>query len=423
VGPHSRVLLIGHRGCKWLAGRYDRAVMTLRISDDERRRRIGVRHRLAEGSKAESVAEAARSLVVLHATDPATVFLEVWARTTESSPESIEHELYEEPTVLRMLAMRRTLWLVPLPDVAMIFAAGSRDVAERERPRTLKILADGGSVPYPADRFAELEDITLAAIRQHGEVATPRLRDLDPRLAERVTIARGKNYQGSMPVISRVVHHLALDGRIGRGRPRGTWISGQFCWSPIERWFSSGIPPMPIDEARAELVRRWLRTFGPGTRDDIRWWTGWTVGLTRAALGAAGAVEVSLDGGAVGYELPDDLDETPPVEPWVAFLPALDATTMAWAVRDWYLGPHRPRLFDTNGNAGPTIWVDGRIVGGWAHRRSGEVVPMLLEDIGTDTRRRIEAEAGRLETWLGPARVSGSFPTPLETDLRTEHGT
>jgi winged helix DNA-binding protein len=417
------VLLIGTRGCKWLAGRYDRTVTTAHIGDNERRRRIGVRHRLADGTKAASVAEAARSLVVLHATDPATVFLEVWARTTESSPEAIERQLYEEPTVLRMLAMRRTLWLVPLPDVPMIFAAGSRDVAERERPRTLKILADGMSVPYPADRFAELEEIALAAIRQHGEVATPELRNLDPRLAERVTIARGKNYQGSMPVISRVVHHLALDGRIGRGRPRGTWISGQFRWSPIERWFPAGIPPMAVDEARAELVRHWLRAFGPGTRDDVRWWTGWTVGRTRAALEAAGAVEVSLDGGGVGYALPDDLDWTPAVDPWVAFLPALDATTMGWAARDWYLGPYRPRLFDTNGNAGPTIWVDGRIVGGWAQRRSGEVVPMLLKDVGTDARRRIEAEAARLEAWLGPARVSGSFPTPLETELRTERGT
>ncbi len=91
---------------------------------------------------------------------------------------------------------------------------------------------------------------------------------------------------------------------------------------------------------------------------------------------------------------------------------------MGWTGRDWYLGPHRSRLFDTNGNAGPTIWVDGRIVGGWAQLRSGEVVPMLLEDVGVETTRRIEAEAARLEAWIGPARVTGSFPTPLEIGLQ-----
>jgi hypothetical protein len=393
-------------------------VAIVHFSDDERRARLGLRHQLADGTQATSYAEAASAMVVLHATDPATVFLEGWARMADPSPESIEHELYEQPTVLRMLAMRRTLFIVPLRDVPMVHAAGSSDVARRERPRTLKILADGGSVPYPADHFAELEEIALAAIRERGEVSTTELRAIDPRLAERVTLARGKAYQGSMAVISRVVHHLALDGRIGRGRPRGSWVSGQFRWSPIERWFPSGIPQQPLEKARAQLVRRWLGTFGPATRDDVRWWTGWTVGATRQALDTIGAVEVALDGGATAYALPDDLEPTEPPAPWVALLPALDATTMGWAGRDWYLGPHRPKLFDTNGNGGPTIWVDGRIVGGWAQLRSGEVVPMLLEDVGAETTRRIEAEAARLEAWIGPARVTGSFPTPLEIGLQ-----
>jgi hypothetical protein len=114
---------------------------------------------------------------------------------------------------------------------------------------------------------------------------------------------------------------------------------------------------------RAELVRRWLRTFGPGTRDDIRWWTGWTVAATRHALAAIDAVEVELESGKVGYVLPDDVGPVDPPEHWVALIPALDATTMGWAGREWYLGPHRRQLFDLSGNAGPTIWVDGRIVG------------------------------------------------------------
>ena len=391
---------------------------TRHIGDDERRARLGVRHLLTDGTRASSVADAAAAMVVLHATDPATVYLEARARMVSSSPASIERELYDEPTVLRMLAMRRTLFLVPLTDVPMVHAAASVGVAERERPRTLKIFADDNQTPYPADRFAELEELALAAIRERAEISTSQLRDIDPRLAERVTTSRGKSYQGSMAVASRVVHHLALDGRIGRGRPRGTWVSGQFRWSPIERWFPSGFPSLPVDGARAELVRRWLRAFGPATRDDVRWWTGWTVGATRQALEAIGAVEVGLVGGAVGYALADDLEPVEAPPPWIALLPALDATTMGWTGRDWYLGPHRPQLFDTAGNAGPTIWVEGRIVGGWAQRRSGEVVPRLLEDVGSETQRQIDAEAARLEAWIGPMRVTGSFPTPIEIGLQ-----
>jgi len=119
-----------------------------------------------------------------------------------------------------------------------------------------------------------------------------------------------------------------------------------------------------------------------------------------------------------GYVLPDDTEPDPTPDPWIALLPALDATTMGWKDRDWYLGPHRPTLYDRSGNAGPTIWVDGRIVGGWAQRRSGEVVTRLLEDVGAETACGIAAEAARLESWLGPTRISASFPTPLEIELR-----
>ena len=132
------------------------------LSEDERRARLGLRHLLANGTQVASYAEAAAAMVVLHATDPATVFLEGWARMAEPSPESIEHELYEEPTVLRMIAMRRTLFIVPLPDVPMVLAGGSRDVAERERPRTVKMLTDAGIGSDPAAHLAELEEIALA---------------------------------------------------------------------------------------------------------------------------------------------------------------------------------------------------------------------------------------------------------------------
>ena len=127
---------------------------------------------------------------------------------------------------------------------------------------------------------------------------------------------------------------------------------------------------------------------GPGTRDDIKWWTGWTVGATRKALAAIDAVEVDLEGGGTGYLLPDDLEPVEAPEPWVALLPALDAATMGWKERDWYLDGHRAALFDNAGNGGPTIWVDGRIVGGWAQRRDGEIAPHLLEDVGAEDEAR-----------------------------------
>ncbi|MBA2437402.1 MAG: winged helix DNA-binding domain-containing protein, partial [Acidimicrobiia bacterium] len=69
------------------------------------------------------------------------------------------------------------------------------------------------------------------------------------------------------------------------------------------------------------------------------------------------------------------------------------------------------------GNAGPTVWWDGRIVGGWAQRPEGEVVVRLLDDVGDEARHAIDGEVERLQRWLGGVRVMPRFPTPLQKEL------
>ena len=113
-------------------------------------------------------------------------------------------------------------------------------------------------------------------------------------------------------------------------------------------------------------------------------------------------------------------DDTEPVvapEPWVTLLPALDPTPMGYARRDWFLGSYAATLFDRSGNIGPSVWSDGRIVGGWAQRKNGAIAFKLLEDVGRDAEGRIEAAAADLERWLGPIRVTPRFRTPLEREL------
>ncbi|MGH2595537.1 MAG: winged helix DNA-binding domain-containing protein, partial [Actinomycetota bacterium] len=50
------------------------------IDAAERRARLARRHRLAAAERASDVEQAAESMVCLHATDPATVYLSAWAR-------------------------------------------------------------------------------------------------------------------------------------------------------------------------------------------------------------------------------------------------------------------------------------------------------------------------------------------------------
>ncbi len=165
-------------------------------------------------------------------------------------------------------------------------------------------------------------------------------------------------------------------------------------------------------EGYAELVGRWLRTFGPGTSADLQWWLGATGGAVKQALADVEAVEVSLDGGATGWVLPGDVDPEPAVEPWAALLPVLDPTVMGWKERDFYLGPHAPALFDTNGNAGTTAWWNGRIVGSWTQDAAGVVRVSLLVDVPASARTALDVEAERLTGWLDGVRVGTVYPSP-----------
>jgi hypothetical protein len=126
--------------------------------------------------------------------------------------------------------------------------------------------------------------------------------------------------------------------------------------------------------------------------------------------------EADLDG-QPGVVLAGDEPADDAPAPVASLLPALDPTPMGWQTRDWYLGPHGPALFDRTGNIGPTVWWQGKIVGGWAQRASGEVVYRLLEDVGQDASAAIAAEAARLESWLGAGRATPRFRTPLEREL------
>jgi hypothetical protein len=221
---------------------------------------------------------------------------------------------------------------------------------------------------------------------------------------------------GPYAVISRLLFQLSVEGKVMRTRPRGSWRSSQYHWAAADSWLPTGIPHMEEQAAQVELVSRWLRTYGPATLVDVAWWTGWPKGRTAAVLSQIGAVEVTLAEGT-GYVHPDDVDPAATPDPWIALLPGLDPATMGWKQRDWYLGEHRGELFDANGNAGPTVWMDGRVVGGWAQRPSGEVVALLLEDVGTEAADRVQSEAEALSRWLDGHVVIPRFRVPLERRL------
>ncbi len=316
-----------------------------RIGVAERRARLATRHHLAPHARAAAPADVARDLVGLHGTDPASVFLAIQARTIgHASAQAIERVMYEERALMRMLAMRRTMFAVATEFAPVVQAACTDEIAQRQRRRYVQFLTRSGVAGDAAAWLTDVEESTARAIAVRGEATAAELTADEPRLRQQIMLAEGKSYGGPQGVSTWVLLLLAADGKIVRGRPRGSWTSSQYRWLPVEEWLPGGMPPMPATAARAELLRRWLAVSGPATADDLKWWSGWTAGQVKAAAAQAGATEIDLDG-SPGMVLAGDEDPPPAVEPWAALLPALDPT----------VGQHRPE----------------RVVGRPGHRRVG----------------------------------------------------
>ncbi|MFE1292489.1 winged helix DNA-binding domain-containing protein [Streptomyces sp. NPDC058751] len=384
----------------------------------ERRTRLGLRQRLAGAARGTAPEEVADSLVALHGSDPATVYLAVGARLADAreTVPQVERALYEDRSLVRMHGMRNTVFVFPTALAAVVHASTGLDLAAKARAALVKDMVAGSGGRLTGQWLDEVEASALAALARRGQATVNQLTADEPRLKEQFTHSPGKSYEGVHTVSSRLMRVLGFEGRVVRGRPLGSWTSSQFRWE-----VAPPHPPLPPAEARSELLDRWLRACGPATEADLKWWTGWKVTDVRRALTAGGAVTVSLDDGATGYVAAGDdgpVDE--PDAPWAALLPALDPAPMSRAERDWFLEPSlRPALFDRSGNVGPTVWWDGRVVGGWAQRPDGEIVWRLPagQDVGREALEAIAAEAGRLQEWVGGTRITPRFRTPLEREL------
>jgi hypothetical protein len=389
--------------------------MPRHVPVEERRARLARRHLLLPEDRTDDVARIADAVVALHSSDPVTVYFSAMARMRHPSVEAVERALYDERTVVRHHAMRRTLW-VGTPDVVrLMHAAATLRLVGPEHRRTARLLAANG-IEHPEAWLADARDQVLAALERHGPMTARSLGSAVPALRHQIVMAPGKPYSATVSAHTRVLLCLGFEGRLVRTRPTGTWVNGAYTYAATDHWIEGGLGGIGERDAARELALRWLRSFGPGTAADLQWWAGWTAATTRRALADCDAVEVRLDDGP-GWVAPGDETPEEPVPGWVALLPSLDPTTMGWKQRAWYLPPSAERAFDRMGNAGPTIWVDGRVVGAWGQTEHGEIRTHLFEEPAADALAAVRRRVAELTEMVGDTRFTVRFPSPVSTAL------
>ncbi len=381
-----------------------------------------MRHSLAEATATDteqvghrSVGEIATGLVGLHSSDPVTVYLSVAARNSTATVESVQREL---DGLVRHHAMRRTLWVFDQPTASIAHAACTRKIAKAERNKLLKAMRLTAAPNRPADAERWLADATEAVAAQldNGPLSTRQLGERLPTFRVMLEMAPGKPYSANQSALTRVLSLMGFDGRITRRGPAGGgWINSQYTWQLTDQFVDESITEA---EAQLEMARKWLHAFGPATETDLQWWAGWTITATRRALAAIDAAEVTLEDGQSGWCLPEDVEPDKGELSWTAVLPGLDPTVMGWKQRDWYLPSDMvPVVFDRNGNGGPSLWVDGQVVGGWVQTADGTLDYRLLTDVGRDRVASLERQLERMSNFIGETRFKVRFPAPLQKEL------
>lgn len=392
------------------------------ISIADRRRLLVQRHLMGEAGRADrSELDVASALGLLHSTDPSTPYLSIHARS-DTDVDDIDQALYAARSLIRFTTIRRTVFVMDHHAAAGAFGCFNAAVAEKLRTQLIAWLETSDDVSGSAATYlAETEDAVVTSLRTDGPATGAQLAKRVPPLQATFDPMPGASYSKPIRATSKVLEIMGAELRITRGRPAGDdFTSAAWTWEACDDVSSGRVESLDADAALVRLLDRYLAAFEPATVTDMSWWTGLTKTKVRVALATLEAVEVeledSVEAGYVGSSF-DGADAGSEV-PVVALLPGLDPTTMGWKQRNWYVDDDvSAGFFDRNGNAGPTVWVDGQVVGAWSQRPDGEIAVEVRDEVGGDALSLVDAEVERLREWLGHVRIKWRYPTAASRRL------
>ncbi len=292
-------------------------------------------------------------VVGVYSTHP-TAPLAVLARSRQLAASNL-HGVEQRREVVRMPAMRQSIFMLPTDMAARVFAA------TRPRPERFAARLELGG----------LDDATYARLTQRvlDCVATPS------------TPAAIRACVGSAEDSYFVARMLAREGlvlRVGSGSLR----MNQLKYVATEAWLGQPFAAVDPHQALAWLAAEYLRAFGPARQADFAWWAGVPTGSARAALSQIATTGVG-DGQLLLDEDRDAFENATPIRPEaIDVLPKWDSYTMGYApdgrrrfVEDQYLSRAYTAALNspgaTAGDGNPLVLRGGQAVASWSHRFVG----------------------------------------------------
>ncbi len=300
----------------------------------------------ALGGRAATVVEAVRRAAGVYGAAP-TSHLSLLARTRGYKPDDLDEAVLRTRALVRVPAMRGSIYLVPADLV----------------PHALAL-----TPLRSVEHYTALAGITARAYAPLADRVEQVLAEKHSTAAE-IRAALGRRAPDSTG-LTALLRRMSHEGRIVRARARGGARSQSYEYARMADWIA--LPddrPSRADALRA-LALPWLLANGPATTADLAWWAGVALREARDALTAINARPVSVKGiegelYATG-EVLDDLARTPADDDEIHLLPCWDSYLMAHGDRSRYLDEaHRPHVVDRMGNVTNVVLRGGRVVGVW----------------------------------------------------------
>ena len=326
------------------------------------------------------VADAIEKCVGLHAQIPAAPYVGLWSRLADFHRDDLA-ALIENREVVKATLLRGTLHYFTRADYLLMHGT-FRPIEERAWQLNIK----GKSVPDVDQLVAQIRRFMEEQPRSHAEIVSefkPLYPDVDPNLIRWAT----RTY---LPQVQ-----VPADKK---------WsYSGSPKWALAEQWLGE---PILVGENRRELVRRYLRAFGPASADDMKTWSN-LPGLKNVFNEMRDElVIVRHESGTELYDLPDmplpDGDMPIPVR----FIGDLDNVMFSHDDRTWIIADqHRRRWHGPNAIGRPIFLVDGMVRGEWkveSGKQGASLVITAWEPIAKADRLALTDEAEKLIRFMEP---------------------
>ena len=341
-------------------------------------------------------------------TPPGSSLLALHARVADLTPVAVDEALTDSRTLVEALGMRISPHLVPTPDLAL-FTLGALPAEEASLRGVL------------SNFTAQLDRAGLpatAALAQAADAASAELED-GPLSRSALSAGITRRMPEGLSQFCRACDSTHIFESLFRlVGVRGVWVitrSGKQTVYVRTDQTIGAVPSGDPSDLRAELLRRYLRCFGPSTARDFGDWVG--IGTAEAQQTwdriADRLAEVDVDGRRA-WIWADDLAafESPPEPAGVRFLPPYDAYLDQ---RDRQtIVPDKARhrqVWAIIGNPGGLL-LDGELVGTWRPQKRGKRLNLTISafsPLSPGARAEIEAEAALLGPIRGCTSVEVAF--------------